>query len=202
VLLALISLPLALPLAGFAGTLVALTLGRPILFRQRRSGLRERPFTLLKFRTMTTRVDSNGDLLPDERRLSAVGRLLRASSVDELPQFFNVLRGEMSFVGPRPLLARYSPCFLPLERRRFDALPGVTGWAQVNGRDCSSWDERLLDDAWYVQNASFALDLRILAMTLRRVLGACGVRPSESGAMPALDAVRNADSPTVLDRPL
>ena len=155
-------------------------LGSPVLFRQQRPGLHAQPFTLYKFRTMSDRRDGDGALLADEQRLAAPGTMLRRLSLDELPQLFNVLKGDMSLVGPRPLLMEYLPLYTPEQARRHAVRPGVTGWAQVNGRNALDWEERFRLDVWYVDHRSFPLDLRILWLTLLRVLRADGI--SEPGA--------------------
>lgn len=158
------------PVLVVIALLVRLRLGTPVLFRQQRPGLHGQPFTLLKFRTMTDARDARGNLLPDEQRLTPLGRFLRSASLDELPELFNVLRGEMRLVGPRPWLMRYMPYYTEPERKRFEMLPGITGWAQVNGRNDSSWDERLACDIWYVENWSLTLDLKILWLTLLKAV--------------------------------
>ena len=150
-------------------------MGRPALFRQVRPGLNGRPFEMFKFRTMRDAIGPDGTPLPDAERLTPFGRWLRATSLDELPELWNVLRGEMSLVGPRPLLMEYLPYYSNEERRRHDLRPGVTGWAQVNGRNASPWDERLAADLWYVHNRTLALDVRVLALTIRRILDRNGV---------------------------
>lgn len=144
---------------------------RPVLFRQRRTGYREQIFYVLKFRTMTQHTDATGHLLPDADRLTRLGRLLRRTSLDELPQLWNVLRGEMSLVGPRPLLHEYLPLYSAAQKQRFRVRPGITGWAQVHGRNARSWDEKFALDVWYVAHRSWALDLRILWLTLALLLG-------------------------------
>ena len=143
---------------------------RPVLFRQRRAGWRGQLFHILKFRSMTQQRDAAGQLLPDAQRLTALGRWLRRSSLDELPQLWNVLRGELSLVGPRPLLPEYLPLYSPAQAVRHDVRPGITGWAQVHGRNALSWEEKFRLDAWYVAHRSWALDARILWLTLRHVL--------------------------------
>ena len=144
-------------------------MGAPVLFRQLRPGLKSIPFKLMKFRTMHESRDQNGNPLADDLRLSGLGCVLRRYSLDELPQLFNVVRGDMSLVGPRPLLMEYLPLYSPRQARRHEVRPGITGWAQVNGRNAISWEEKFEFDVWYVDHQSFALDLRILAMTLMRV---------------------------------
>ncbi len=154
---------------------VRLFIGRPVIFRQSRPGLHGRPFVLLKFRTMSDERDDEGNLLPDEKRLTRLGKWLRHSSLDELPELWNVLKGEMSLVGPRPLLMEYLPLYTPEQARRHEVRPGITGWAQVNGRNALDWDERLRLDVWYVDHHGLWLDLRILWMTLFKVLRSEGV---------------------------
>jgi lipopolysaccharide/colanic/teichoic acid biosynthesis glycosyltransferase len=158
-------------------------LGSPVLFRQVRPGLRGRPFVMVKFRTMTDERDSDGKLLPDALRLNAFGRFLRASSLDELPGLWNVLRGEMSLVGPRPLLMEYLPLYSAEQARRHEVRPGITGWAQINGRNAVSWDERFRLDLWYVDHRSFWLDLRILWLTVRKVIVREGISAQGEATM-------------------
>lgn len=167
-------LVLAVPLAVLA-LLVRMKLGRPVLFRQVRPGRHGRPFTMWKFRTMTETRGPDGAPLPDRDRMTAFGRALRRTSFDELPELWNVLRGEMSLVGPRPLLMEYLPLYSPTQARRHEVRPGITGWSQVNGRNATDWETRLAQDVWYVDNRSLVLDLRILLLTVRQVLRADGV---------------------------
>jgi sugar transferase EpsL len=150
--------------------LVRLFLGSPILFRQQRSGRNKQPFMIIKFRTMTDARDAAGNLLPDTQRLTRFGRFLRATSLDEFPELWNVLKGDMSLVGPRPLQPRYDAYYTERESLRFELLPGITGWAQINGRNDLIWDERLECDAWYVERCSLVLDLKILCLTIFKVL--------------------------------
>jgi sugar transferase EpsL len=164
--------------------LVRLKLGRPVLFRQTRPGLDGVPFEMIKFRTMTDQRDASGRLRPDDERLTPFGRFLRATSADELPELWNVLKGEMSMVGPRPLLMQYLERYTPRQRRRHEVRPGITGWAQVNGRNALSWDEKFELDVWYVDNRSFLLDLKILAMTLRQVVRKQGISSAGHATMP------------------
>lgn len=158
------------PILAVVAALIRLTLGRPVIFRQPRAGLNGRIFTVLKFRTMTNERGADGNLLSDGERLLPVGRLLRKTSLDEVPQLWNVIRGDMSLVGPRPLLVEYLPLYSPEQARRHEVLPGITGWAQVNGRNAISWEEKFALDVWYVDNRSLLLDLRILVMTLAKVV--------------------------------
>ena len=164
--------------------MVRLTLGAPVLFRQVRPGLRARPFSLLKFRTMTNALDGDGKLLPDGARLTPFGRWLRSTSLDELPQLLNILKGEMSLVGPRPLLTEYLQRYTPDQARRHAVRPGLTGWTQVRGRNALSWEEKFDLDLWYVNHRSFWLDLRILGLTLLKVLAREGVNAPGDATMP------------------
>jgi lipopolysaccharide/colanic/teichoic acid biosynthesis glycosyltransferase len=175
IVVAAVVLVVTTPLLVAIAALVRTTLGAPILFRQTRPGLRGRPFVLYKFRTMRSVMDANGEPLADAMRLTSVGSFLRATSLDELPELWNVLKGDMSLVGPRPLLMEYIPLYSAAQSRRHDVRPGITGWAQVNGRNAQSWDERLALDIWYVDNHSLALDLRILLRTIAVVLTRHGV---------------------------
>ena len=180
---ALVGVILLSPLMMIIGLLVAVFLGRPVLFRQQRPGLNCEPFTVLKFRTMKESAGPSGTLLPDSERCTPFGRLLRSTSLDELPELINVLRGEMSFVGPRPLLVRYLPRYSPYQMRRHEVLPGLTGWAQVNGRNTLNWQEKFAMDVWYVDHRSMRLDLKILALTLWRIVKRDGIdHPSGVGA--------------------
>lgn len=172
---ALVLLLMLSPLILATAILIAWGMGSPVIFRQQRPGLNGRPFEVLKFRTMLDKVGSDGQLLPDEARLTALGAVLRRFSLDELPQLFNVLKGEMSLVGPRPLLMEYLPLYSAVQMRRHDVRPGVTGWTQVNGRNALSWEDKFALDVWYVDNRSFWLDLKILAMTTGRVFSGSGV---------------------------
>ena len=158
-------------------------MGTPILFRQLRPGYKEKIFGIYKFRTMTNEVDANGELLPDEQRLKGIGKFIRTTSLDELPQLFNVLKGEMSFVGPRPLLVEYLPLYNEEQKRRHDVLPGITGWAQVNGRNAISWEQKFEYDLWYVDNQSFLLDVKILWMTFLKVIRRKDISSSSSATM-------------------
>lgn len=177
VVLTLLALLVFGPLILVTALAVWWKLGRPVLFRQQRVGHREQVFRVFKFRTMTDARNAEGNLLPDDQRLPPFGKQLRRFSLDELPQFFNVLRGELSLVGPRPLLIRYLPRYDDRQRRRHDVLPGITGWAQVNGRNAIDWPARLEMDVWYTENVSLALDLRILLMTVQRVVSGRGAKP-------------------------
>jgi sugar transferase EpsL len=179
---------LTAPVWGVLLAVVALVLvvfdRPPVLFRQTRPGLHGRPFQLLKFRTMSDSRDAAGALLPDADRISAVGSFLRKSSLDELPELINVLKGEMSLVGPRPLLMEYLDRYTAEEMRRHDVPPGITGWAQVNGRNAISWDEKFALDLWYVDNRSIRLDIEILAKTLGQVVSREGISAEGHATMP------------------
>ncbi|GAB4500977.1 MAG: sugar transferase [Anaerolineales bacterium] len=163
------------PLLLILAALVRIFLGAPIFFKQERPGLAGKPFFILKFRTMKDARDAAGNLLPDAQRLTRLGRFLRAASLDELPELLNVLRGEMSLVGPRPLLMKYLPLYSPEQARRHAVLPGITGWAQVNGRNALTWPEKFRLDVWYVDHWSCALDMKILFLTLWKVFRREGI---------------------------
>ena len=172
------------PVLVALAALVRLKLGRPVLFRQTRPGLGGVPFEMIKFRTMTDHRDSSGQLRPDEERLTPFGRLLRTTSADELPELWNVLKGEMSLVGPRPLLMQYLARYSARQWRRHEVKPGITGWAQINGRNALSWDEKFELDIWYVDNCSFLLDLKILFMTILQVVQRRGISSAGHATMP------------------
>jgi lipopolysaccharide/colanic/teichoic acid biosynthesis glycosyltransferase len=176
-------LALAVPLLVLVW-LVRSKLGSPVLFRQVRPGLHGRPFEMVKFRTMTDERGADGALLPDAQRLKPFGRFLRASSLDELPELWNVIKGDMSLVGPRPLLMEYLPLYTPAQARRHEVRPGITGWAQVNGRNAISWEEKFALDVWYVDHRSLWLDLRIVWMTLLKVLVRDGISAVGEATMP------------------
>ncbi|NPV05202.1 MAG: sugar transferase [Syntrophaceae bacterium] len=171
------------PVMLIIAALVRLFLGSPVLFRQERPGLHGRPFMLVKFRTMTDEMDAGGRPLPDADRLTRFGRFLRSTSLDELPEFWNVLKGDMSLVGPRPLLTEYLPLYNARQARRHEVKPGLTGWAQVNGRNALTWEDRLEMDVWYVENRSMLLDLKILWRTIRIVLHREGISHQGSATM-------------------
>jgi lipopolysaccharide/colanic/teichoic acid biosynthesis glycosyltransferase len=172
------------PIMAATAVAVRASMGSPVLFRQKRPGLRGEIFEVVKFRTMRDANGPDGRPLPDEKRLTRVGNFLRQTSLDELPQLWNVLRGDISLVGPRPLLVRYLARYSPEEMRRHDVLPGITGWAQVNGRNAVTWDERFRDDLWYVDHWSLALDAKILAMTALKVLRRDGISREGHATMP------------------
>jgi len=173
--LILLSLPLLLPLYSVVVWLVRYKLGSPVLFRQVRPGKDAKPFGMVKFRTMTDERDANGELLPDSERLTPFGKKLRSSSLDELPGLWSVLKGDMSLVGPRPLLVEYLPLYSAEQARRHNVRPGITGWAQVNGRNAISWEEKFKLDIWYVDNQSFWLDIKILFLTVKKVFVKDGI---------------------------
>lgn len=172
------------PLVAAAAIAVRATMGAPVFFAQERPGRGGKPFRILKMRTMTDARDANGRLLPDEARVTRVGQWLRATSIDELPQLWNILRGELSLVGPRPLLMEYLPLYSREQARRHDVLPGITGWAQINGRNAISWEQKFAYDVWYAENWSLALDARILARTLLSVLRRDGISNAGHVTMP------------------
>jgi lipopolysaccharide/colanic/teichoic acid biosynthesis glycosyltransferase len=180
---------LALPLLVLIG-LVRQKLSGPVFFRQIRPGLHGKPFEMVKFRTMTDQKDPDGQLLPDSVRLTPFGRFLRATSLDELPELWNVLKGEMSLVGPRPLLMEYLPLYTPEQARRHEVRPGITGWAQVNGRNAISWEDKFKLDVWYVDHRSLRLDLRILCLTVKKVLMRDGISAAGEATMPMFSGSR------------
>lgn len=177
-------LVLTVPVLIILYVLVRIQMGAPVFFIQERAGLHGRSIYLRKFRSMTNATDTNGELLEDEKRITALGNFLRKTSLDELPSLLNVLKGDMSLVGPRPLLVRYLPLYTPEQARRHDVLPGVTGWASVNGRNASSWKKKFELDLWYVDNRSTALDLKILYMTLLTVFKQDGISAPNEATMP------------------
>lgn len=178
------TLVLLAPLLLVVATLVRLKLGQPVCFRQIRPGMRGIPFEMVKFRTMTNQRDELGRLSPDKERLTPFGQMLRATSVDELPELWNVLKGDMSLVGPRPLLMQYLDRYTTRQRRRLEVRPGITGWAQVNGRNALSWEEKFELDVWYVDNRTFLLDLKILMLTVLQVVRRHGISSEGHATMP------------------
>lgn len=178
-----IALLLLLPVFGVIYYRVARNLGEPVLFRQQRPGLNGKVFEMLKFRSMRDAVDKQGNTLPDCERLTSFGKKLRSSSLDELPGLWSVLKGDMSLVGPRPLLVEYLPLYSKEQARRHDVRPGITGWAQVNGRNAISWEEKFKLDVWYVDNQSFWLDIKILLLTVKKVLVRDGVSAEGEATM-------------------
>jgi sugar transferase EpsL len=188
------ALLLLAPLLAAIGVVVLVTMGRPVLFRHLRPGYQARPFELLKFRTMSYARDATGAFLSDELRLTPCGKLLRRLSLDELPQLWNVLRGEMSLVGPRPLLMEYLDLYTPAEARRHEVKPGITGWAQVNGRNAQSWQERFNLDLWYVDHGSLYLDAWILLRTISQVTKRKNISHDGHATMPAFTGDRRIES--------
>ncbi len=182
-ILTLLALVVLTPVIGVLALLVRFKLGTPVLFRQPRPGLHGQPFTLIKFRTMTDTQDAEGNLLPDGQRLTTLGRFLRSTSLDELPELWNVQRGDMSLVGPRPLLVQYLERYTPEQARRHEVRPGITGWAQVNGRNALSWEEKFALDVWYVDNFSLGLDLKIIALTLWKIIRREGISQAGRATM-------------------
>ncbi len=205
-ILILLAIPLWLPLFIVCLVLVWISFGRPVFFTQSRSGRSGKVFKILKFRTMKDLRDANGQLLPDEERLTAVGKMLRTLSLDEIPELFNVLAGQMSLVGPRPLPNIYLDRYSAFQRRRLDCLPGITGWAQVNGRNLLDWDQRFEHDVWYVDNQGLALDLKILWMTVVTVLKREGISAEGEATMtefmgPSVPAPGHQSAPASPDSP-
>ena len=182
-MLSIAAITLLSPVLIVLAILVRVKLGSPVLFRQKRPGYHGEIFGLMKFRTMTDERDENGELLPDEVRLTPFGKKLRSTSLDELPEFFNILKGEMSFVGPRPLLVQYLPLYNEEQAHRHDVLPGLTGWAQVNGRNAISWEKKFEYDVYYTRNISFLLDLKIVFMTVGRVIKRDGISSETHATM-------------------
>ncbi|WP_020395541.1 sugar transferase [Thiolinea disciformis] len=183
-IIAIISLLLLSPIILTLILLIHLKLGSPVFFTQNRPGLNGKPFKMVKFRTMTDKKDENGNLLPDAVRLTKFGRLLRATSLDELPELWNVLKGEMSLVGPRPLLMEYLLYYSSEQARRHEVRPGITGWAQINGRNTISWEDKFKLDVWYVDNQSFWIDLKILFLTIKKVFIREGISAEGEATMP------------------
>ncbi|WP_330508400.1 sugar transferase [Pseudomonas putida] len=171
------------PVIALVAWQVRKKLGAPVLFRQQRPGRDGEPFEMVKFRTMRDAVDGHGNVLPDAQRMTPFGSFLRASSLDELPELWNVLKGEMSLVGPRPLLMEYLPLYSPEQYRRHEVRPGVTGWAQINGRNALSWEDKFKLDVWYVENRSFWLDLKILFLTVKKVVKKDGISGAGEATM-------------------
>lgn len=187
-LLVVLSLPMLLIMV-----FVRLDMGSPVMFRQQRPGLHGRPFYMIKFRTMTDARAPEGGLLPDAQRLTPLGRFLRSTSLDELPELWNVLRGDMSLVGPRPLLMEYLPLYSASQARRHEVRPGITGWAQVNGRNAISWDKRFELDVWYVDHHGLCLDIRILWMTVGKVFRRDGISAAGEATMPAFTGTHSRE---------
>jgi len=182
-IVSLLALIILSPIIGVTALLIRKKLGSPVLFKQQRPGLNGRSFHVHKFRSMTNERDKNGKLLPDDVRLTSFGQVIRKLSLDELPQLVNVLKGDMSFVGPRPLLVEYLPLYNRRQTRRHNVRPGITGWAQVNGRNAISWEDRFELDVWYVENQSFWLDLKIIFMTVFKVFKSEGISQDGQATM-------------------
>lgn len=189
--LALFLIILFSPIYIVVSLLIFFKMGSPILFRQKRPGYKEKIFGIYKFRTMTNEKDEFGNLLPDDKRLVGIGKFIRSTSLDELPQLFNVLKGDMSFVGPRPLLVEYLPLYNQKQKRRHDVKPGITGWAQVNGRNAISWEQKFDYDVWYVDNQSFWLDIKILWLTFLKVVKRSDISSSTSSTMEKFTGSKN-----------
>ena len=187
------------PLLAVIALMVAITHGWPVIFSQMRAGYRGRPFPVFKFRSMTDAKDTNGELLPDDARLTRLGRFLRSLSLDELPELFNVIKGDMSLVGPRPLLVQYLERYSPEQARRHDVLPGITGWAQINGRNALTWEEKFSLDVWYVDHRSFWLDVKILLITFWKVIIREGI--SQPGQATAEEFMGNQGDATKWQTP-
>ena len=184
VIISVAGLVLLAPVLIFLATLIKINLGSPVFFKQVRAGKGAKPFMIFKFRTMLNTTESNGHLLPDQERITPFGSFLRRSSLDEFPELWNVLKGDMSLVGPRPLLMEYLPLYSAKERRRHDMRPGITGWAQVNGRNGISWEDKFKYDIWYIENHSFWLDAKIVLITIKKVLMREGVSAAGEATMP------------------
>ena len=182
--LVLLGLPILVPINILVYLLVKINLGSPVLFKQRRSGLNKQIFNIIKFKSMTMKRDASGDLLSDNNRLTRFGKFLRSTSLDEMPNFWNVLKGEMSLVGPRPLLVKYLPLYSEEQSRRHEVKPGITGWAQVNGRNAISWEEKFDLDVWYVDNQSVWLDIKILFLTIKKAIMCVEISAKDDSAMP------------------
>lgn len=192
-LLACLGLYALSPVMAVIGIAIWHKMGRPVLYTQIRPGLHGKPFRMFKFRTMNAAVDVSGDLMPDADRLTPLGRFLRSSSLDELPELWNVLKGDMSLVGPRPLLMEYLALYTPEQARRHEVRPGITGWAQVNGRNAVSWEDRFALDVWYVDNRSMALDLKIMCRTVAAVLRREGISADGHETMPKFEGSLRKD---------
>jgi lipopolysaccharide/colanic/teichoic acid biosynthesis glycosyltransferase len=190
ILIIILILPLLVPVFVMTAILVRLNLGSPIFYRQQRGGYLGKRFDIVKFRSMTDKRGKDGQLLPDADRLTPFGRFLRGSSLDELPCFWNVLKGQMAIVGPRPFIADYLDLYNPEQMTRHNTCPGITGWAQINGRNALSWEEKFELDIWYVQNRSFWLDIRILFLTVKKVLVRHGISADNDDTMPRFTGTR------------
>ena len=188
---ALVGLIVSSPIMLIVSLIIYLTMGRPVFFKQLRPGLNGKPFVIYKFRTMLDLKDKDGNLLPDEKRITAIGKFLRSTTLDELPEFWNVLKGDMSLVGPRPLLVEYLPRYTPEQARRHNVKPGMTGWAQVNGRNAITWEEKFKLDVWYVDNWNIPLDLKIIFLTILKVFKREGVSAEGYATMPEFVGSKN-----------
>lgn len=184
IIISIITLILTFPILIFITLLIKKKLGSPIFFKQSRPGLRNKPFVMYKFRTMTNEKNDDGNYLPDEERLNSFGKFLRSTSIDELPTLWNVIIGEMSLVGPRPLLMEYLPLYSQDQARRHNVKPGITGWAQVNGRNAISWEKKFKYDIWYIDNHNIWLDSKILALTIKKVFIRDGISAENDATMP------------------
>lgn len=191
ILVASFGLLLLSPLLAMVAYLIRREMGSPVLFRQTRPGREGKPFKMIKFRTMNEAIDTEGNILPDASRLTKLGRFLRSTSLDELPELWNVLEGDMSLVGPRPLLMEYLPLYSREQARRHEVRPGVTGWAQVNGRNAISWEEKFALDVWYVDNRSLWLDLKIIWLTILKVIKRDGISATGEATMPKFTGHRS-----------
>ncbi len=189
------ALLLLAPVMGVVAWQIGRRLGSPVLFRQSRPGRHGQPFEMIKFRSMRDAVDSHGRALPDAQRLTPFGDFLRSTSLDELPGLWNVFKGDMSLVGPRPLLMEYLPLYSPQQRRRHEVRPGITGWAQVNGRNALSWEDKFRLDVWYVEHQSFWLDMRILLLTIKKVLIRDGIRADGEATMARFTGSAPSEAP-------
>jgi len=187
IILSVLCLIILSPIMILIGGLIVLVLGHPIFFTQLRPGLEGEPFSIIKFRTMTNEKDERGNLLPNRDRMTPLGSFLRSTSLDELPELINVLKGDMSLVGPRPLLMDYLPFFTKNQHKRHKVRPGITGWSQVNGRNSINWDKKLNLDVWYVENQSLVLDIKILLLTIAKVIKREGINYNEQTPMPRFD---------------
>lgn len=184
---AIVGLVVLSPVLAVLAMMIRSQMGAPTVFRQIRPGRRNKLFEMIKFRTMRNAIDADGNSLPDSDRLTQLGQFLRSSSLDELPELWNVLKGDMSLVGPRPLLVEYLPLYSPEQARRHEVRPGVTGWAQINGRNAISWDEKFALDVWYVDNRTLWLDLKIICLTIRKVLKRDGISAAGEATMPKFE---------------
>lgn len=191
IIAAIMGLVIFAPLFMVIALFIRLKMGSPVFFRQIRPGKDGKPFEMVKFRSMLNSFDKNGDLLPANQRMTSLGRFLRLTSLDELPELWNVLKGDMSVVGPRPLLMKYLGRYNRFQRRRHEVRPGITGWAQVNGRNAITWEKRFELDVWYVENRSFKLDIKIIFMTIKKVLSREGINAEDAVTMQEFNPLSN-----------